>query len=452
MEGLFSPYCPTSASAGIQRFLTYNPKIKGIRGYIDTDEHDYNSSELLSPNELCQPFTARQSDPARQPMTTKQSSHVIPTKHTDMPMIGSGSEKILKNILSREFIYTAKQDGTVKEIDNKANLMVIEFKDGTQDVIDVGEQISKNSSSGFYIDNKLVSHVKAGQTFKKGDVLVSNPDFFVKGNMNNDLFMSIGTLAKVVMIPQDLTIEDSAFITKKFAKKLTSTVIMKEDIILNTNTNILKMVSIGDHVKSGEPLIIFENTLNDRQAVDLLAKMADEFKETINELSSTSKKAKYSGHIVDIKIYYNKPLEEFTPSVKKIINSFISYNKHKINKVKSANLNQPVNFPMPTIEMIKSPRIKNIDVDGLLIEFFISHEDHMKIGDKLSHQAACKTIVSRLLDEGKEPTTEHGDQPVDVIFSPLSIVSRMTIDLISNMYANKVLYELKNKVKEIANS
>jgi len=448
MQGLIGNYVNIDGSAGIKKYLTYNPKIKSVRGYIDEDAIPDHSTHYFMANELISPFTALHSDPPRQSMTIKQSSHIVPTNHQDAPLIGSGIEKTFAYSLSKDFVVVAKDDGIVQEIDKKNNIMIIKYDNGEQDAINIGDQISKNSASGFYISNKLDITVKEKERFKKDQILAKNSTFF-KGDKNGVTF-STGTLAKVAILPLGETLEDSSIITKEFSKKLKSTIIMKEAVSLSPYTNVIKMVNIGDEVKTSEPLIIFESSAKEKEGIDLLSKLDDKYKDNISQLSSNIKKAKYSGIVKDIRIYYNRDLDEFSPSLQKIIKNYIKEVKEKRDKIKSLNTSEPPNIILPSVEKVNSNRIMNTDVDGVLIEFYISHENETGVGGKLTMQAACKTIVSKVIPEGQEPFSEfRPDENIDVLFSPLSIISRMTLDLISLTAVGKVIIELKRKVKDI---
>ena len=68
MSGFFSGNStPYSGSAGITRSITYNPKIRTIRGYIPAEEQgDLNAANILSPTELLSAFTAAGADAPRQ--------------------------------------------------------------------------------------------------------------------------------------------------------------------------------------------------------------------------------------------------------------------------------------------------------------------------------------------------------------------------------------------------
>jgi hypothetical protein len=88
----------------------------------------------------------------------------------------------------------------------------------------------------------------------------------------------------------------------------------------------------------------------------------------------------------------------------------------------------------------------------LYIEFYIKIEDKFKVGDKASlAPVALKNIVSAVIDEGKEPFSEHREsENIDFIVTPMSVVSRMTQDFYSHLWGNKCLVELKNAIRKIA--
>lgn len=65
MSGLLGISSPDSATIGVVRQLSYDPKIKGTRGYIDTDATINSSTSILTPLELLSPWTATKADAPR---------------------------------------------------------------------------------------------------------------------------------------------------------------------------------------------------------------------------------------------------------------------------------------------------------------------------------------------------------------------------------------------------
>jgi len=455
MLGIFGGFSPIDAKVGTVRHLSYNTNIKNLRGFLEIPKNKENldTTQLFSPVELINPFNATMSDPMRTAMNVRQTAHIIPTEDTDAPIIGTGIEGTIPYLLGKDFVFVAEKDGKIKEINEKYQLMIIQYDDGSEDVIDLSENISKNSQGGFFINNHLETEYKVNHRFKKGDILAKNNTFF-KGEKNN-VSIAIGTLSKVAMLCLDGTMEDGSFITEKLSNKLTSYVTMQEELIIGTDTNISQIVKIGDYIKVGEPLAIFETVFDDSDAINLIDKIGEKYKEDIKELSNTTKKAHFSGEIIDIKLYYNRDLEEFTPSVQKLIKSYIKTIKEKELKIKSLNTKEKPNIFLPITkkyENEKEGKIKNYDVNGLLIEFYIRHADKMHLGDKITFQGACKTIVTETIKDDEAPYSDfRKDEPIDAIFSPLSLVTRMIVDLPNNMLGNKALIELKKKIQEIYN-
>lgn len=54
-----------------------------------------------------------------------------------------------------------------------------------------------------------------------------------------------------------------------------------------------------------------------------------------------------------------------------------------------------------------------------------------------------------MIPSDKHPYADKKDEEIEAILSPLSIVSRMVPDVYQMMLGNKVLIELKRKIKDI---
>lgn len=66
-----------------------------------------------------------------------------------------------------------------------------------------------------------------------------------------------------------------------------------------------------------------------------------------------------------------------------------------------------------------------------------------------SFYTALKTVISDVIPSDKHPYSDNKDEEIEAILSPLSIVSRMVPDVYQMMLGNKVLIELKRKIKDI---
>jgi RNA polymerase Rpb2, domain 6 len=449
MAGIFAMSTPDSDKVGVVRQLTYDPSIKNTRGFLDTDRKTKNdSTNMYGPAELLSSFTGRHADPPRVGMQTTQQKHIIPTTKQSKPLFGSGVEKTVAYILNDDFVFRAKQDGTVQSIDEENEIAVIKYKDGTMDVIDLSENLAKNSNGGFYLANKKELIVKVGQKFKAEDILAKNPSYFL-GDKPNDITYTTGKLCKVAISSADYTYEDSSIITESLSSDLSTKITMKKDLTLGVNANIDFIVKKGDRVKTGDPLVVYENSFEDASLNQLLDKLGSDFNQTISELSKNKVSSKYTGKIVDVVMYYNKDIEEFSPSVQKVLKEYIDDSNKKRNAVHAVT-NDVSSVKLNPVSKQKSVKIKGNEVDGLLIEIYIEYVDELGVGDKITYYTALKTIVSDVIKSGEEPFSEFSpDENIEAIMSPLSIVSRMTIDIFNALYLNKALVHLKKEVGNI---
>lgn len=453
MVGVFGYSSPDSDKVGVVRYLSYNPNLVNTRGFIDTSKENLDTTkDLYTPAELLNPFTTKHADPPRIGMQSTQQKHIIPVKKTDRALVGSGVEKTVPYIIGDDFIFKAKKDGIVEKIDEENNLVIIKYKDGSKDIIDLTPVMSKNSNGGFFTKNVKELIVKEGEKFGKGDILAKNGSYFL-GKNQGDISYTMGSLSKVAITSSDGTYEDSSLITSKLTDDMTSYLTMKKEMVLGPNTTVEYLANVGQKIHTGDPLIIFENSFEDESINDLLSKLGDEFEETVNALSKNTYRSKYTGTIVDIKIYYNRPMTELSPSLQKYVKKYINKaNKKKKVILENASEEALIDMNLPATEQQAEGKIKGVDVDGVMIEFYIEYEDSLGVGDKITFYGSCKTIISDIMQEGEEPYSElHEDENIDAVISPLSLISRMTIDVYMSLYLNKCMIELKNKCKEIYN-
>ena len=156
---------------------------------------------------------------------------------------------------------------------------------------------------------------------------------------------------------------------------------MKKELVLGAAANISHMVKVGDHVKTGDALVVFEEVPNDPDMAMFLDKLGADLGEEIQKDSKNYLKSKYTGTIEDIKIYYTVPEEELSPSLRKVItdyNNRINAKKALLNKYyKDGNDSDII---LPPSEMINTPdgKVKGVAVgEGVLIEFYIKYADEL---------------------------------------------------------------------------
>lgn len=224
--------------------------------------------------------------------------------------------------------------------------------------------------------NKKELLFKQGERFKKNDVLAKNPNYF-KGTNPMDITYSTGRLCQIAVANLDGTMEDSSMISTEMSNAMTSKITMKKEVALGPNVNIQYLVKPGTKVKTGDNLVVFDTSFEDDSINQLLGGLED----VAEELTKNTLHSKYTGRIVDVNIYYNHDLEDYSETARAIIEEYIKKNKAKndmVNKVLGPNTLRLINNK--SIDKVNDTKIKGTDVDGLLIEIYIEYETPLGVG------------------------------------------------------------------------
>jgi hypothetical protein len=77
-------------------------------------------------------------------MATKQSKHIIPIAKASPVLISNGVEQVIHHHLSNDFVVTAKDDGSVIDVNTSTGIIIVEYKDGSTQAIDTNPRVVKN--------------------------------------------------------------------------------------------------------------------------------------------------------------------------------------------------------------------------------------------------------------------------------------------------------------------
>ena len=385
---------------------------------------------------------------------------MISTADASPVLIGNGVEKIAGYILSDEFIVDAKEDGKVIDIDG--GYCIVEYKSGKKYAIDIAPRVKKNSSAGFYVDNTLKCDLKVGDKFKKGDILAYNDKQFTKHFDDNGASMDLGVLTKVAIVSSWDIYEDSAPITKKLSERLATEMINDRPVVFQEpqNTVVDYMVKIGDRVKAGDILIRFSQVLDDNMQSLFNSMRDNDTLEAISENTKTTIKSKYTGEVVDIKMYTTMPIEDMDPSLQKICREYnrrIGNRNKVLDKYKNeGDLNfykagQIISEVANQVTPSRNGKVKGEYLEsGVLIIFYIKYKDIAAKGDKVAANFALKGVCSHVIEEGLEPYSEYRpDEEIGALVAPLSVAARKVPSIFLAMFGNKCLIEAKNQLREI---
>ena len=304
------------------------------------------------------------------------AKHAMPVEHAYPLLVTTGADEAMPYMVSDTFSFRAKEDGTVVELEPDHH-MIVSYKSGQGDYISLKEEVRKNSDGGFYITIKLSTDMKKGQKFKKNTVLAYDMrSFSNRIGEEDNLAYNAGVLAKIAILPTDEGFEDSCVITNWLSEAMGTGVIAQVPVTIGANANVYNMVKPGDRIEEGEPLVILQDSISDKDAQTLLKNLTDT--DFVSDLGRVKIKAKYSGVVQDIKVYRTCELSELSASLKKVVTNYEKDIKAKKSIYKSYNIPGDTMLD-PDYAMTQSGKLKNVD-NGVLIEFYIKYFDTMSVG------------------------------------------------------------------------
>jgi hypothetical protein len=461
MRGVVGVSNSPDAQVGINRTLSMEPNIESVRGYIKTTDNldELKDVNLFSPAELLIPLGATRDDPIRIGHSVKQSRASVPVANASPVLMSNGSDEACAHYLSSDYVVEADQDGTVIEYDEKAQLMVVEYKDGSHRAVNLGKNIVKNGGGGFEISNHLITDLKVGDKFKAHEMLAWHDKFFKK-IPGQGTRMCVGALAKVALYSLYNTYEDGTFICESLSDKCSTEMVFRVKCVLGKNANVFNMVKVGDHISVGQPLIEFDESFEEGDINQLLAALGDdeELKEAVIVNSKNAKKSDKSGEIEEIKIYSASELDALSPSLQKIVGDYYKKIERK-NKLLNKYDKTPgiVKCGVMLTESAETTKPNRYGVirgekvnDGVLIEFYIKHSEPLEIGSKLANFSPLKNETGEIIPAGYEPKSEfRPEENVETVISPSSILARMVGSVYPTIFGNKIIIELKRKLYDM---
>ena len=452
-----------AGTVGINRQLTMDASIKSKRGFIAPKKaDDLNTVNSQTVMEGLSPMAINHDDPFRTAMAYIQTSQHQMTVRKSMPMlVTSGTDEALPYLTSNKFAYKFKgKSGTIVEVtedhiiirdDDKAKMGLSD----AYDFIDLRETIRKNSDGGFYITTKLSANnniVKKGAKVKYNDILAYDKANYSSaiGNNNfkynpNGLSYNLGTISKVAIMNTDLGFEDSCVVDSHVSKALTSDICIQKEINLDKNSNVYNLVKVGDSINANDPLLVFQEAFDDKEANDLLRAISLN-QDEISDIGRKHIRSKVSGKIQDIKIYRTCEIDELSPTLKKIVQDY----ENNINKVKKIMGNYHIDKQYtlePTRKLPQEGKLK--DLDGIRIEIFVKTDDIFACGDKLVFYQALKGVCSYIIPEGDEAVSDY--RPNEFVSSFLTIngvMGRMVPSALNLGMIFKLIIELTRQCQE----
>jgi hypothetical protein len=449
MTGVLALSTGFSSTVGITRWSTIDMNTVGKRGFIRPveDPKDMNITNNFSVAESLVPFGTTRDDPIRSAMGFIQiSKHGMRVKGATPSLISTGGDQALVHLTSDVYAFKAKDKGKVIEITDE--YMIIKYDGmGRHDYVSLAEQTKKNSNGGTYVVIKLDTDLKVGDSFTEGDIIAKDKLSFSDNIGKGEPTFNNGVLARVAVMNTDECFEDSSIVSYRMAKELATDVGILKSVYLPKDTNVYQIVEKGNEIKEGEHLVVFQNAFEEEDLNILLRNLAEDIDGNVSELGRIPVKSKISGKIQDVILYRTVPMNELSPSLKKLFTAYekaITEKRKKFEKLGIPTLELPPNYAVDPVGKFKDA------ADGVLIEFLLVYEDLYGVGDKLVYNTALKGVCKDVIPEGQEPyPMSDPERKIDCLFAVMSSDARMVTSLYPTGVINSCLIELDRKIKKM---
>jgi len=405
--GVISEATVDSGDVGINVFTSADPQFSSQRGLSRGYEiGKTGATALLSTSALLAPG-ALNDDPKRVGFISIQNSHSMACVGARAPMVRTGYEYVMAHRTGPMFATTAKKAGKVVSVSDTG--IIIEYDDGKKVGIELGRRFGK--AQGLTVPHELTTDMRVGQKFKEGAIISYNKGFFERDTFNKDqAVFKIGFYSKVALLEDVRTLEDSSAVSSRVAEKLKTTVAYTRDIIVGFKDSIHKLVKVGDELESDSILCVIEDEVSARNGG-----FSDEAMTSLQYLSAQVPRAKHTGHVERVEVYYNGEKEDMSASLRTITNASDKMLTQRNKSVGGAALDGGVD---------DSFRVEGdpLPADAACIRIYMTHEQPAGIGDKVVFANQNKSVISDVFEN--EIVSETGVK-VDALFSGKSIYNRI---------------------------
>lgn len=366
-------------------------RVQGKPGNALAHEVDYidvASNQILSVATSLIPFLEHD-DATRALMGTNMQRQSVPCIMPDAPIVGTGVEKVAAR--NSGYVLFSEIDGEVTAVDGKH--IEITGKKGETRTYMLGKFVRSNASSS--INQRPV--VSLGQKIKKGDPLTDGPSI-----RNGELALGQNVLV-AYMVWDGYNYEDAIIISERLVQADKYTSVHVEDystdvretklgpeVVTSDIPNVSEeklgnldaggVIRIGAEVQSGDILVGKITPKGETELSPEERLLRAIFGEKARDVRDSSLYLEHGEHgkVVDVKVFSAEEGDKLEPGVMKKV------------QVTVADLRK------------------------------------IQVGDKMAGRHGNKGVISRVVPVEDMPFLEDGT-PVDIILSPLGVVSRMNL-------------------------
>lgn len=366
-------------------------RVRGEPGTMLSEEVDFidvSPAQPLSVSASLIPFL-QNDDANRAMMGANMQRQAVPLIDPDVPRIMTGfEEKVAKESGQ---ILTAEEDGVVEEID--AQKIVIRGKSGKRKTYYVRKFLRTNQFTCF----NQKPRVKKGQVVKRGEPLTD-------GGAIKDGKLALGKNILVAFMPwRGGNFEDSVIISERLVRDDVFTSIYIENFECD-----VRETKLGPEITTADIPNVSEEKLKD-----------------LDEDGIIRVGAKVKPRDILVGKISPKGEKEWSPEERLLMAVF----GEKAKDVKDTSLRMEYGKKGKVVKVKIFSREEGHKLDpGILkkINIEVAELRKIEVGDKIAGRHGNKGVVSKILPIEDMPYLEDGT-PIDLIFSPIGVISRMNI-------------------------
>lgn len=370
---------------------TVPARVNGKPGVAKTDILDFvdvASNQIVSIATSCIPFLEHD-DATRALMGTNMQRQAVPCIKPEPPLVGTGVEK--EAAFYSGHMAIADEDGEITEVDGKH--IILTTKKLEQFTYNLNKFIRSNAST--CINQHPV--VTVGQKVKKGDILSDGPSI-----KQGELALGQNVLV-AYMVWEGFNYEDAVIISERLVQRDSYTSIHIEDYTIDVCET-----KLGPEVVTADIPNVSEEKLKNLDSEGII-RIGAEIK---------------SGDILVGKI---TPKGETELSPEERLLRAIFGEKSRDVRDSSLYLEHGEHGKVIGVQVFSAENGDKLE-PGVIKKIQVTVADlrKLQVGDKMAGRHGNKGVVSRIVPVEDLPFLEDGT-PVDIILSPLGVISRMNL-------------------------
>lgn len=335
-----------------------------------------------------------------------QHSHTIASDAYAQPYLRTGYEFVIGKRTGKLFSTAAREDGKVISVNDKG--IVVEYKSGKRVGIPLGRQYGR--AEGTVYPHDIVTPMKEGEKFEKGQILAYNTKFFEPDFLDPKLIiMKVGRPILTAFIESDETHEDSCAISESTGKLFTTEVIKTRSYVVGFDEEIHNVARVGKMVDPHDVLmIVTDGTISDT------GQYSESSIATLTDLARSASKVGVYGKVERIEVYYHGEKTTMSASIRRLVDRC---------DAELAQERRATGATVVTGKVTDEHRVNGnpLDVGKAEIRFYISTKATTGVGDKGVFTHQMKTTVAEVISGGIH--TDDGEE-IGAVFSYSSVANR----------------------------